>query len=558
VSAASGRPAVRIGTRGSALAIAQARLVATALERAGTPCELREVVTQGDVRAPDTAWGEGAFVGALEQALLGGEVDVAVHSAKDMPTDEDRRLATVAYLPRADASDALVPGRGRPLSLAAMPEGASIGTDSPRRAGFLRAWRRDLDVRPLYGNVDTRLRRLDEGEVDALVLAAAGLERLGRADRIGQRFGPRELPPAPGQGAIAVQARADDRRVAELCAALDDAGTRLAVESERAFLAATGGGCRAPVGALATVEGQRIRLIGGFATLDGAASAVHEVEGGVEEALALARELADRLVARRLALADRGRVLVTRSGRQSERLVARLVEHGLRAQVVPAVDIRLPDDTRPLERELRALAGYSWAVVTSANGAHSAVEAARRARIDLRVGRWAAVGRATAAVLHQAGVAEVWLPSRAGGAFVGDELPIGRRTSVLLLRGNLADTALPARLAERGAEVRELVVYETVEAPASSRPALERALGDDPPLAVVLASPSAVRGLLALAGSELRRQVLGIPALCIGPVTAAAAREHGFLRVAQAAEQDAAALADLAAQLIAGGAVARQ
>ncbi|MEA2633233.1 MAG: hydroxymethylbilane synthase, partial [Chloroflexota bacterium] len=186
--------------------MAQATLVLGALEAIGVAARLVQITTDGDVRAPDTAWGEGAFVTAIEAALLDGRIDVAVHSAKDVPTDEDPRLTIAAYLPRADARDALVVAGSRAaLDLESLPVGARVGTDSPRRSAFLLARRPDLHVHPIHGNVDTRLRRLDGGETDALVLAAAGLDRLGLGGRIGSFFEADVIPPAPGQGALAVQ-----------------------------------------------------------------------------------------------------------------------------------------------------------------------------------------------------------------------------------------------------------------------------------------------------------------------------------------------------------------
>jgi len=198
------------------------------------------------------------------------------------------------------------------------------------------------------------------------------------------------------------------------------------------------------------------------------------------------------------------------------------------------------------------LRGYSWVVVTSRNGARAAVVAARQAGIDLADGRWAALGKASAKTLHAAGVAEIWQPSQARSAAIGDELPIGPRTTVLLLRGDLADEELPRRLAERGAEVRSVVAYATHEAPASSAPLLDAALAQGPPALVVLASPSAVRGLLSLAGEGRRPSLLGLPALCIGRTTGSVAREHGFVRVIESERADIGALAATAADLVGG------
>jgi hydroxymethylbilane synthase len=289
------RAEIRIGTRGSVLAMAQARLAAEALDHAGHAARLVEVETAGDRRAPDTAWGEGAFVKAIELAMLDGRIDLAVHSAKDVPTQEHPRLAIVAFLPRADARDALVVRHGASRSLDELPTGAVVGTDSPRRTAFLHARRSDLRVRPLHGNVDTRLRRLDDGEADALVLACAGLDRLGRADRIAQRIEPDVMPPAPGQGAIALQVRRDDERLVALVGSLDDAPTHVAVEAERALLRATGGGCRAPVGAYGAVGGSALSLLAGHAEPDGTALRIGRRTGPISDATDIAQHLYQEL-----------------------------------------------------------------------------------------------------------------------------------------------------------------------------------------------------------------------------------------------------------------------
>src|SRR4029077_9763076 len=216
----------------------------------------------------ETPIGEGIFVTALERALVAGEIDVAVHSAKDLPLEEDPQLVIAAYPERADARDALVTRRPA-RSLDDLAVGATVGTDSPRRAGFLRALRPDLKVIPLHGNVDTRLRRLDDGHADALVLAAAGLDRLGFGGRIAARLDATSMPPAPAQGAIAAQTRRDDHEVLQLVGALDDPALRMAVVAERALLKAMGGGCRAPVGAVAVTVGGGLALLVGAVTHDG-------------------------------------------------------------------------------------------------------------------------------------------------------------------------------------------------------------------------------------------------------------------------------------------------
>jgi hydroxymethylbilane synthase len=288
--------ALRLGTRGSRLALVQSELVAERLRGAGHDVELVPIVTEGDVRPTDMSPGEGVFVAAIARALLAGEIDIAVHSAKDVPLEEEPGLAIAAYPERADPRDALITRRGGG-SLESLPRGAIVGTDSPRRAGFLLAARPDLKVIPLHGNVETRLRRLDEGAADALALAAAGLDRLGRQARIDERFEPDVLAPAPGQGALAVQVRRADNRLMELVSSIDDVDVRLAVEAEREVLRATGGTCRAPVGAYATVTGDELSLLAGGVNSDGSGKLVERLRGGRGEAMDLAARLGRRLLA---------------------------------------------------------------------------------------------------------------------------------------------------------------------------------------------------------------------------------------------------------------------
>ena len=542
--------AVRIGTRGSALALAQAAVVAGALEARHVAHEVVVIETEGDKRQPDQAWGEGAFVTAIERALADGRVDVAVHSAKDIPTEEDLRLRVAAYLKRAEPRDALVLPTGVSGTLDTLPAGTIVGTDSPRRTGFLRAHRADLEVRPLHGNVDTRLRRLDEGAVGALLLAAAGLIRLGRADRISELVPVDVVPPAPGQGAIAVQVRLDDQEMAAIVARIDDLATRQAVEAERAFLRATGGGCRAPIGALAAVNGEAIELTGGFASVDGRATGRETISGPIEKRLELALSLAKRVVAQRARLPGAPRVLLTRPADHSRQLAARLAEHGIAAVVVPAIDVELLDDTPELNAALAQIARFDRVVVTSANGARAVGRAAARLGIDLSAIRWAAVGRATARELLNVGGRQIWIPTESKADTLAHELPLQAGQSVLWTRGDLADTTLADVLRERGAAVTSITVYQTIVGPASGRAALATALSEGYTDAVVLASPSAVAGLLRMVPDSARSDLLAVGAVTVGPRTTAAALDAGFVVLGEASAPDADLIAELTADLV--------
>src|SRR5438270_7573331 len=284
----------RVGTRGSGLALAQTEWFAQRLVDGGHDVEVVRIVTEGDVRPPDTTPGEGMFVAAIARAIQRGEVDVAVHSAKDVSLQEEPDLLIAAYPERADPRDALVTRTGD-QSIGTLEAGSKVGTDSPRRAGFLRAARTGLHVVPLHGNVDTRLRRLDEGEVDAIVIAAAGLDRLGLGARIDTRIDPKVVTPAPAQGALAIQARRSDTSVLEVLAVHDELDIRLAVEAERLVLSATGGTCRAPVGAVASVNDESFTMVVGGVNSDGSDRNVESLQGRRAELNELADGAGKRL-----------------------------------------------------------------------------------------------------------------------------------------------------------------------------------------------------------------------------------------------------------------------
>ena len=550
----SGRQ-IAIGSRGSALALAQARLVDKALQHEGHVCQVVIIETDGDRRAPDTPWGEGAFVATIERALLDGTVDLVVHSAKDVPTDEDPRLRIAAYLPRADPRDALVVRTdATERTLVDLPSGCRIGTDSPRRTGFLLARRPDLVVHPLHGNVDTRLRRLDSGETCALVLACAGLDRMGLADRIAERLEPEIVPPAPGQGAIAVQVRSDDGRMLAVAAAIDDRPTRLAVEAERAFLSTSGGGCRAPIGALATVVGDELDLLGGYASADGTRTAIVRRHGPLASGEDLARELAAELDVGPRARATAGfagrtggrssgrRVLVTRAADQAAELVSALRDAGLDPIAVPAIAIQFEPPHGDLDAAAGLLHTYRWVVITSANGAQAILKAAERILTELGAPSWAAIGPATRRFLEQEGIEVQFEPGESSGIAMAAELPVVVGDRILVVRGDLAGESLAVALRARGAEVDDVIAYRTHEAPESSRGLLRNAKAAGPIAAAVFTSGSTVRGLMSLAKAE-SIDVRSFPAACIGPVTADEARSVGFRILAVAPTPDATALA---------------
>jgi hydroxymethylbilane synthase len=285
---------LRLATRGSALARQQAALAAAALYATGA-IEFETVIvrTEGDRRAQtpiDQLEGQGWFTAALERSLLDGVADVAVHSAKDLPSELAESLSVAAYLARADPRDGVVSFGDR--SLAELPPGATVGTSSARRAGLLAALHPGLRSVAIRGNVDTRLRKLESLEVDALLLACAGLDRLGLGDRCCERLDPTEFVPSPAQGAIALET-VTGSSAARRCAAVGDPETTAAVVAERAVLAGLGGGCLLPLGAWARVEGGRLFMVAAL-VVDGAVRRA-EVSGSVERPAELGEMLAARL-----------------------------------------------------------------------------------------------------------------------------------------------------------------------------------------------------------------------------------------------------------------------
>jgi hydroxymethylbilane synthase len=538
---------LRIGTRGSALALVQANWVAARLAEHGVATEVTIIRTEGDDRPVDTAWGEGAFVGRIVAALLDGSVDLAVHSAKDVPTDEHPLLAIAAYPPREDQRDALV-CRVRGTTLATLPMGARVGTDSPRRVAFLRAVRPDLRTHPLHGNVDTRLAKLDRGDSDALVLAVAGLTRLGREDRIDDVLPLEVMASAPGQGSLALQVRADDREAIEAVGRLDHLPTRIAVEAERMLLNGTGGGCRSPIGVVGRATGRGLELVAAAERTwaAGPGAAIESARVGWVRGMAPAAErrgLAVRLAARVVAIRERPRALVVRPEGQAGQLLAALAAAGVDGAHVPAIEIRPIAPGGDLDAAAAATTPGESVVVASANGAAAALDALVRTGVDPAGLRWAAIGQATSLVLRAAGVAGVFVASVPDAATLAAELPLEPGDRVLVPHGDIADPLLPAALRGRGATVREVVAYTTVVAPEASRALLAAALDDGPVDVLVLTSRSTVRGLLALGGVAAGPGLLATPVVAVGAQTAAAATDAGFRQVLVATAPDAAALA---------------
>ncbi len=569
---------VRFGSRGSALALAQTQLAVDRF-RAIHPrrgVEVHVISTQGDVdkTSPLTEiGGRGVFTTAIEAAILRGEVDAAIHSAKDLPTALHPAVPIVAYPDRDDPRDVLVSRHGTTLDL--LPPRPLIGTSSRRREVQIQRLRPDARIVNIRGNIDTRLRKAEGPEFDGIVLAAAGIRRMGWCDRISEYFEVERVVPSPGQGAIAIQARAGSDAAAVL-ETIDDALVSTPVGIERAFLAAIGVGCAFPVGAYAvrTDEGYRLIAMLAAETGDRVAFASERLAAGEERvhateiAACLQAEIAtssrarswigangDHELARDPAADDLtgARVVVTRPRRQAGPLIDSLVRRGAEPLPLPTIRIEPIDDLAQLdvaiEESRRGV--FDWCVFTSANAVE--VFANRMDVLDvhpdqLATMRVAAVGRATAAAVAEAGLNLTLVPEQATADALAARLRqvMGASARVLYPRSAMGRDVLPNELRAAGYDVLAVDVYRTLPEPNVDRRVLDRVRRGEVDV-ITFASPSSVRHLVALLAAE-DIALNAIPVVCAGPVTAQAAREAGLLVVAVSESPDMAAISKAIAE----------
>lgn len=557
-----------LGSRVSKLAMWQTRRVIGLLEaaRPGLKCGIRTFETEGDKRLdkplPEIG-GKGLFTLELEEALRNKDIDAAVHSLKDIPVADSPGLTLGAITSRAEAHDCLVARGG--LTLAELPKGAVVGTSSVRRRAQLLAVRPDLAVESIRGNVETRIGKVMDGQYDAAVLAGAGVERLGLTEHISERFPFETMLPAPGQGALAVQCRADDEETLALLSRIEDPAARSAVTAERSFLEALGGGCSAPVGAYATTARSRapwnltMRTV--VASIDGTrlVRLVHagddprqlglemarvSIQKGAGEILAQAeagaagdKPSADRRPAARPLAGKRPlegkRIVVTRAHEQSRDFCEKLA--GLGADIVPVPVIRFVpvEDRRGIDAAISSMSDYDWVVFTSQNGVEMLWYYLEGGGKDAPAGkdaslfdgvRVAAVGTATARSLTDRGVSPDFVPEVFVGENIADGLGDVAGKRICLLRAQDARKNLPDALTRRGANVEDVAVYRTLPAEIDPARLVEVEKGVD---AVTVTSGSTVRYFAAALRAHARTAPLlkKMSFICIGPVTADAARD---------------------------------
>jgi hydroxymethylbilane synthase len=538
---------LRLGTRTSQLALWQTNYVISQLQShwPQVACELVHMVTQGDRRLdrplPEIG-GKGLFTAELEEALRQGEIDLAVHSLKDLPVEDSPGLMLGAILSREDTRDVLIAREG--WTLATLPEGAVVGTSSLRRQAQLLALRPDLDVRPIRGNVDTRLRKVLNGAYHAAVMAGAGFLRLGLTEYITEWLPPTLIMPAPGQGALAIQCRADDERVKRLLSAIHDPDTAAATKAERQVLWRLGGGCSAPVGAWAQRVGDQFELQARVATVDG--QHVFNAIATGSDPYQLADRVAGSLLGQgahialnrearieSLPLAGK-RVVVTRAAAQADDLSTQLRSAGAEPIEIPMIQIVPVDNTAVLDAAIKKFMDYDWIIFTSPNAVelfYSHLENVNLLGND-SIPKIAAVGPATQKALQAHGSRVDAMPAHYLGTEIVATLGDIQNTRILLPRSAQGGRELPDALAKEGATVEEIALYTPAPATLDEAAIVALTSGVD---AVTFASGSAVSAFVAALRNDHRldEQLAAsfwssVTVACIGPTTADVARSEGL------------------------------
>lgn len=559
---------LRIGTRESPLAMWQAEYVRDRLKEAHADLtvELVPIKTKGD-KILDVALskvgGKGLFVKELEVALLDGRVDICVHSTKDMPAELPGGLGLVAFPPRADPCDALVMGGHG--GIAALPHGAKVGTSSLRRQAQILAIRPDIEIVSVRGNIQTRMKKVEEMGLSCVVLACAGIDRMAAAENIGHRFTPDEMLPAAAQGILSIEARLDDEKTLALLEVLDDAPTKRLALAERAFLKTLGGGCQVPIAAYATEEDGEITLRGLVARPDGRALVRGAKTGPASEPVALGHALGREVLGYggRKVLLDIGlgegtsatdgplagwHVVVARDDAPDDTMSQALMMRGADVAPLPLMAIDAPKDASALENAVRSLTDVDVLAFTSAQAVERFFDRLRSAGEDLRKlpahALVAAVGPATKRALLAEGAA-VDVEGDAGGEALAVAIAAavdvkGKR--VLFPRAEGGREELAEALANKGANVDVVDAYRQTprsDVAESIKGTLSVARGAAP-AALVLTSAKRVEVLASVIGPN---DLEGIYCVAIGEMTAAAAKSAGLGDIQVAARATPAAVA---------------
>ena len=513
--------------------------------------------------------GKGLFVKEIEETLLSGAIDIAVHSMKDVPTLFPDGLHLRAITRREDPRDVLISRTNSAFN--DLPHGARVGTSSLRRQAQLLRARSDLVIHQLRGNVDTRIRKLHEGQFDAIVLAAAGVRRLGLADNITEYLSPEISLPAIGQGALGIECREEDEELNELIAFFDDQNSRTCVTAERALLRRLEGGCQVPIACYGEVMGGMLDLTGLVASVDGKRIIKDRIQGYSEEAEKLGVMLAEKLLSlgadeilREVygKTVDFGgvagplsgkRIVITRSREQASAFASMLAERGAMAIEFPTINVVPPSSWTELDNALNSIGEYDWVVFTSANAVNFFMERVQSLGKTIDILRGVSIcciGSKTAETIGSFGLKADLVPTdfKAEGVLeaLGQLSVQGQK--FLFPRAREAREILPEKLRELGAEVTIVTAYENVK-PVADAERVKKLFRVDKVDVVSFTSPSTVRNFVEMLGQKEYKTLLAdVRVACIGPITAKTAKEFGIPIDIMPAEYTISALIDAMAE----------
>jgi hydroxymethylbilane synthase len=524
-----------VGTRGSSLSLAQTRIVTERLAALlpELQIEVRTIKTKGDIYKEeklDKMEQSGVFVKEIDRQLMKGTIDIAVHSLKDIPTKQPPTIKIAAIVERADPRDVLVSRDG--IRLRDLPKNAKVGTSSLRRKGQLLAFRNDLDVVEMRGNVDSRIAKLDAGEYDAIVLAAAGMGRLGLSDRIVEYMPLETMLPAPGQGALAVEIKEGNREVEEIVAKIDDVDARLSTLAERTVLSRIGGGCSVLLGVLATVGRKRIGLRARITSEDGKRSYDYEHEGSAEfpeeSGLTLAEKIlmsgASDLVGDRKSdsALNAKIVVVTREEEPGEGICQILMEKGAIPVYFPTIRTEKLD-TRKYKAPA-SLDQYNFIIITSKRSVESLSQFANGKRLPSGT-KLVAIGDETKKELEEYGFPVDHVPADPYAESISKDMGALEGKRVLIINSARAQNRLADDFASNGASVDRVTPYTTRQRSVSDeRKSCLLGYASD---FVTFASPSAVEGFIGILGGDAKGMLSKTRVVCIGDTTAMACKKAG-------------------------------
>jgi len=533
-----------IGTRGSELALIQTEIIKKQLNLISPEIQIvvKVIKTKGDKNKspiPLDTTGKDWFTKEIDRALLQGEIDMAVHSLKDLSEDLSEGLIIAAVPKREDAREALI-SQGN-ITFEQLKKGAIIGTDSTRRKAQILSRRNDVIVKSIRGNVDGRVKKLENGEYDAIVLAVAGLKRLGLENKITEYFSDTDFIPSPGQGALAVVIRENNKTLLKLLQKLNHRPTVNATEAERTFSKICGGGCSLPIGAYALSQKNGLILYGMIGSLDGKHVLKDFIKGDSSDAKTLGKKLAEKLLKKSSPwfvpnniLSDKKYVIITRPEKENKTFVKGLEKMGLHASLYPMIGISKLKISQSTKQYLLDLASFDWILFTSINGIRFFIKALKEAKVDLSVLKKikiAAIGTKTAEIVKKNHLSVHFIAAEFTTENLASELKNVKGKKILLPRADIATPVLIQNLEKRGAQVVNIPVYQT-KFISSLDKTFENLLERKKILCITFTSPSTVTGFMKnIEAMEVSKDIFSIPVLAIGPVTTKSIRKFGFQKI---------------------------